>query len=169
MRAWRTQSSIQSQVRSSYSVYVTHSTYTVQYAHHPFMIDNCTQQSAHKLSSIVTQEQSNKGDKGGVVASGCCDSVAECWRPKPEALGSIPDGTTFLSFPLPLQRSLDSNSPDYLWLDDLHRSSDCVGESIHWTPHAVITLTLLSWSYSTCCMQHWCTAVHWSLYICLYA
>ena len=30
----------------------------------------------------------------------------------------------FLSFPLPFQRSSDSNSPYYLWLDDLYRSSD---------------------------------------------
>ena len=41
------------------------------------------------------------------------------WRLKPEALGSIPGGTTFLSFPLPFQRSSDSNG-----LDNLYRSSD---------------------------------------------
>ena len=53
-----------------------------------------------------------------MVVGGCRNSVAEYWRLKPEALGSIPGGTTFLSFPLPFQRSMDSNGPDYL-----HRSS----------------------------------------------
>ena len=38
--------------------------------------------------------------------------------------GSIPGGTTFLSFPLLFQRSSDSSGPDYLSLDDLYRSSD---------------------------------------------
>ena len=45
--------------------------------------------------------------------------VAEFWRLKPEALSSIPSGTTFLSFPLPrplpFQRSMDSNGPDNLY------------------------------------------------------
>ena len=41
--------------------------------------------------------------------------VAEHWRLKPEALGSIPGGTTFLSSPLPFQRSTDSNGPNYLY------------------------------------------------------
>ena len=54
-------------------------------------------------------------------------SVAERWRLKPEALDLIPGGTTFLSFPLPFQRSSDSNGPDNLWLDDLHWSLDCGG------------------------------------------
>ena len=54
-----------------------------------------------------------------MVVGGCRSLVAEHWRLKPEALGSIPDGTTFLSFPLPFQRSMDSNGPDYLY-----RSSD---------------------------------------------
>ena len=31
------------------------------------------------------------------------DSVTERWQLKPEALGSIPGGTTFLSFPLLFQ------------------------------------------------------------------
>ena len=43
---------------------------------------------------------------------------------KPEALGSTRGGTTFFSLPLPFQRSSDSNSPDYLSLDDLYWSSD---------------------------------------------
>ena len=46
---------------------------------------------------------------------------------KPETLGSIPGGTTFLSFPLLFQRSSDNNGPDYLRLDDLHQSSACGG------------------------------------------
>ena len=58
----------------------------------------------------------------------CCGSVAERWRLKPEALGLTLGTTTFLSFPLPIQRSLDSTSPDCLWLDDHHWISDC-GES----------------------------------------
>ena len=55
-----------------------------------------------------------------MVVGGCRSLVAEHWRLKPEALGSIPGGTTFLSFPLPFQRSTDSNGPDYLyWSSDL--------------------------------------------------
>ena len=34
---------------------------------------------------------------------------------------------TGLPHPLPFQRSSDSNVPDYLWLYDLHWSSDCGG------------------------------------------
>ena len=49
----------------------------------------------------------------------CRSLVAEFWRLKPEALSSIPSGTTFLSFPLrrplPFQRSMDSNGPDNLY------------------------------------------------------
>ena len=58
-----------------------------------------------------------------MVVGGCHSLVAEHWQLKPEALGSIPGGTTFLSFPLPFQRSPDSNGPD-----NLYRSSD-LGES----------------------------------------
>ena len=54
-----------------------------------------------------------------MAVGGCRSLVAEHWRLKPEALGSIPSGTTFLPFPLPFQRSTDSNGPDYLY-----RSSD---------------------------------------------
>ena len=54
-----------------------------------------------------------------MFVGGCRSLVAEHWRLKPEALGSIPGGTTFLSFPLPFRRSMDSNGPDYLY-----RSSD---------------------------------------------
>ena len=41
-----------------------------------------------------------------------CSSVAQHWRLKPEALGSTPDGNTFLSSPLLCQRSTDSDGPD---------------------------------------------------------
>ena len=41
-------------------------------------------------------------------------------------LGLISD-TTFLSFPLPFERSSDSNGSDCLWLDNLHWSLDCGG------------------------------------------
>ena len=54
-----------------------------------------------------------------MVVSGCRSLVAEHWLLKPEALGSIPGGTIFLSFPLPFQKSSDSNGPD-----NLYRSSD---------------------------------------------
>ena len=53
------------------------------------------------------------------IVGGCRSLVAEHWRLKPEALGSILGGTTFLSFPLPFQRSTDCNGPD-----NLYRSSD---------------------------------------------
>ena len=70
--------------------------------------------------------------------------VAERWWLKPEALGSIPGSTAFLSFPLPFQRSSDSNGPDLI------RWSPLVfglwGSPVHQTPHAVIKLTILSWS-----------------------
>ena len=49
----------------------------------------------------------------------CRSLVTEHWRLKPEALGSIPGGTALLSFPLPFQRSTDSNHPH-----NLYRSSD---------------------------------------------
>ena len=60
-----------------------------------------------------------------MAVGGCRSAVAERWQLKPEALGSIPGGTTFLSFPLPFQRSTDSNGPKCLWLDNHYRSSDC--------------------------------------------
>ena len=49
-----------------------------------------------------------------MVVGECRSLVAEHWRLKPEALGLIPASTTFLSFPLPFQRSLESNDPDNL-------------------------------------------------------
>ena len=66
-----------------------------------------------------------KGKERGMVVSGRRGSVAEHWLLKPETLGSIPGGATFLSFPLLFQRSTDSNGPDCLSLDDHYRSLDC--------------------------------------------
>ena len=55
-----------------------------------------------------------------MVVGGCRSSVAEHWWLKPEALGLIPGGTTLITFPLPFQRSMDSNGPDNLyWSSDL--------------------------------------------------
>ena len=54
-----------------------------------------------------------------MVVDGCCSLVAEHWQLKTEALGLIPGGTTFLSFPLLFQSSSDSNNPD-----NFYRSSD---------------------------------------------
>ena len=46
--------------------------------------------------------------------------MAERWRLKPEALGSIPGGTTFLSFSLPFQMSTDSNGPIVFdWMESI--------------------------------------------------
>ena len=60
-----------------------------------------------------------------MVVGGCRGSVAEHWRLNPEALGLILSGTTFLSFPLmPFQRSSNSNSTDYLSLNDPYQSAD---------------------------------------------
>ena len=69
-----------------------------------------------------------------MVVGGCHWLVAEPWQLKPEALGSIPGSTTFLSFPLPFQRSTDSNSPDNLyWSSDLD-------EPVNQAPYAVMKL-----------------------------
>ena len=50
-----------------------------------------------------------------MVVCGCRSLVAEYWPLKPEALGSIPGGTAFLSYPLPLRKVSDSNGPDILY------------------------------------------------------
>ena len=62
-----------------------------------------------------------------MAVSGCRGSVAECCWLKPEALGSIPSSTTFLSLPLPFQKSSESNRSDCLRLDYHYWSSDCWG------------------------------------------
>ena len=48
------------------------------------------------ISSNIYQEQSSKGEEGGVGVGGCHGSVAEHWWLKPEALGLTPGSTTFL-------------------------------------------------------------------------
>ena len=63
------------------------------------------------------RERKKSGTAGNrIKRGGCRSSVAAHWRLKPEALGTIPSGTTFFYF--------ISNSTDYLSLDDLYRSSD---------------------------------------------
>ena len=47
-----------------------------------------------------------------MAAGGRRSSVAERWQLKPEALGSTASGATFLSCPLPFQRSTVSDGPD---------------------------------------------------------
>ena len=53
-----------------------------------------------------------------MVVGGCRSLVAEHWRLKPEALGSIPGSNTFL-FPFAVSKVYGSNGPD-----NLYRSSD---------------------------------------------
>ena len=77
--------------------------------------------------SLKTDSDHLMKDKREVAVGGCPSSVAEHWWLKPDALGSIPVGTTLLSFPLPFQRSTDSNGPDGLLLDNHYWSSDCGG------------------------------------------
>ena len=104
-------------------------------------INNCTQQSSN-TSQQSLQSRAIKRKERGVAVGGCHSSVAECWRLKPEALGSIPGGATFLSFPLPFQRSIDSNGT---WLSFIRRSLSVFplwGSPVHRTPHAVIMVTI---------------------------
>ena len=86
------------------------------------------------------------------------DNVAwaevEGWWLKPEVLGWTPGGTTFLSFPLPFQRSTDSSGPDCLWFDDHYQVLGPLGSAVHWTPHAVISLTMRT-SQSTSAHSNW--------------
>ena len=62
---------------------------------------------------------------------------------KPEALGLTPSGTTFISFLLQFQWSLDSNGPTCLWIDNLYQSSDNGESSLSRTALAVILLMTL--------------------------
>ena len=105
-----------------------------------FMINSVRTQQSNTHFIINHQEQVIKGE-GGVAVSGCHGSVAKRWRLKPETLGSNPGSTTFLSFPLSFQKSLDG-----LWSDNLYQVFGPWGSPIHQTPHAVIMLTILSWS-----------------------
>ena len=93
-------------------------------------------QQLHAAIKYILHQQSLKsrvikGEERGVAVGGCRGSVAERWQLKPEALGAIPGSATFLSFPLPFQRSL------------IRRSLLAFGPSpVHRTPHAVIRLTI---------------------------
>ena len=83
------------------------------------------------IQYILQQSLKSRAIKGkgkGVAVGGCRSS--ECWWLKPEAVGSIPGGATFLSFSSPsfIRQSL---SVFGLWRSLVHR-----------TPHAVITLTI---------------------------
>ena len=64
--------------------------------------------------STIASSKANKGLEGGWLPSGRRSSVAEHWRLKPEALGSIPGSTTFSFKPLPFQWSTDGGGPDCL-------------------------------------------------------
>ena len=109
-------------------------------------------QQLHTAIIQYTSQQSLKsraikGKERGVAVGGCRSSVAERWWLKPEALGLIPGGATFLSFPLPFQSSTDSNGPDCLRTITIIRRSLLVfglwGSPVHRTPHAVIMVTIL--------------------------
>ena len=63
---------------------------------HPQSRDRYIPQQSLKSRAI-------KGKERGIAVGGCCSSVAERWWLKPEALGSIPGGATFHSFPLPFK------------------------------------------------------------------
>ena len=89
--------------------------------------------------TVIAQSRVVKGREREVVVSVCRSSVAEHWQLKPQPLGSTPCDTTYLSFPLMLQKPSNSNGSDYLQLDVLYRSSDFVSP-VHWAPHAVIPL-----------------------------
>ena len=71
------------------------------------------------MIALCMREQANKGLKGGWLPSGRRSSVAEHWRLKPEALGSIPDGATFPFKPMPFQRSTDVAAPIVSLIDTI--------------------------------------------------
>ena len=69
--------------------------------------------------------------------------MAEHWRLKPEALGSIPGGATFPSKPLPFQRSTDGGGPIVSFIDTIGlrtTEESCPSDS----STAVITLSNFS-------------------------
>ena len=61
--------------------------------------------------------------------------VAEHWRLKPEALGSIPGGTTFLSFPLPFQNVFGQLTAQIIsiglwtWLSPIYQAPLCCDDA----------------------------------------
>ena len=52
----------------------------------------------HSIRSLIDGAHPSPRTERGVVVGGCLSLVVEHWRLKPDALGSIPGGTTFLSF-----------------------------------------------------------------------
>ena len=95
-----------------------------------------------------------------VAVGGCRGSVAERWRRKPEALGWIPSGTTFLSFPLLFQLYSDSNGPDHLQLDNHYQSLDyggvlSIGLPMLWLCSPSITQQMNTYS------SYWQPDNHW--------
>ena len=97
----------------------------------------------HIILSIVTQSSVIKGEEGG-SCRGCRGSVAAHWWLKPEALGSTPGVTTFLS-PCCFKglRTVQPRLSSIRWSLSVFR---LWGSPIHQTPHAVILLTIFLWS-----------------------
>ena len=79
-------------------------------------LNNSSHHLTHTAITLISLnnrlKQANKGLEGGWLPSGRRSSVAEHWRLKPEALGSIPGGATFPFKPMPFQRSTDGGGPD---------------------------------------------------------
>ena len=76
----------------------------------------------HSIGSLIDGAHPSLRTERGVVVSGCLSLVAEHWRLKPDALARVrfPEAPLFfLSFPLPFQKSLDSNGRD-----NFYQSSD---------------------------------------------
>ena len=78
------------------------------------LIDTIGAATVRRPSHLSQQslKQANKGLEGGWLPSGRRSSVAEHWRLKPEALGSIPGGATFPFKSMPFQKSTDGGGPD---------------------------------------------------------
>ena len=81
-----------------------------------------------------------------MVVGGCRSLVTEHWQLRPEALGLVPDGTTFLSFPSPIQRSSDYNGPDHLSLM-ISINLRTWGSPVHRASYAVIPLRFFQIHY----------------------
>ena len=73
-------------------------------------INLCT--GRYGLSNDGSAHTLSYEEERGVAVSGCCNSVAEHLQIMSAALSSTPSSTSFLTLPLPLRRSSDSNDPD---------------------------------------------------------
>ena len=93
---------------------------------------------------------------GGSVVGGCCGSVAECWRLKPEALGSTPGGTALCRFK-GLRTVTAQIAP--LIRHNHDQSSDHTRSLVHQTPPV---LWFCSWSahYNFSTQQPACISSH---------